>query len=113
VQKQSSVVLAVVGVGVGDGGGVAVVEGVMRISGTEAEIAAKVGVFYRLAMNCAKIGTPADDDVHEVRTRRGGAGGHLRAWMQVAATLGATPSAKRGSFEILSTPPAKSARKSP
>ncbi len=112
--KQTAVVLAVVGVG---DGRVATVEGVMRITGTEPEIAAKIGVFHRLAVNCAKIGD-SSADVHEVGTQRGGAGGRGaapryigQAWMQVAPTLGATPSAKRGRFEDLSTPPSKTARK--
>jgi hypothetical protein len=69
VQKKSAVVLAVVGVG---DGGVATVEGVMRINGTEPEIATKVGVFHQLAANCATIGI-AQLDEHEVRTRREGA----------------------------------------
>ena len=68
VQKHSAVLLAIVGVEKTGEEVVATVEGVIPIKGTEAEVAAKVGVFYQLAQNFLEVGT-AEPDTFEVRTR--------------------------------------------
>jgi len=74
VQKQAAVLLAIVGVQKAGDDVLATVEGVMRINGSEAEVAAKIGVFYQLALNCSKIGT-VETDEPEVGTRRVAASG--------------------------------------
>jgi len=107
-EKDAVVVLAVVGVEKG-ADVKATVEGVVRVSGNPPEIAAKVGTFYELATAAAKV---VEETPDELEARRGAALAGRAAGGEVAASLGASATPKRGRFEELSTPPGKVARKS-